>query len=112
MPAYGFGDVVLVPFPFTDQSGAKKRPAVIVSSAAYNQARRDVVIMAITSQVKPSGTFGEVIVQDWQAASLLKPSAIKPVFATIDQTLILKRLSQLSTRDQRELRNAIAAVIG
>jgi mRNA interferase MazF len=32
---YSFGDVVLVPFPFTDQSGIKKRPAVIVSSAAY-----------------------------------------------------------------------------
>ena len=30
---YSFGDVVLVPFPFTDQSGSKKRPAVIVSSA-------------------------------------------------------------------------------
>jgi mRNA interferase MazF len=36
---YSFGDVVLVPFPFTDQSGSKKRPAVIVSSADY-QAQR------------------------------------------------------------------------
>ncbi len=112
MPAYGFGDIVLVPFPFTDQSGAKKRPAVIVSSTAYNQARRDVVIMAVTSQIKPSGAFGEVIIQDWQAASLLKPSAIKPVFATIEQTLILKRLGQLSTRDQPALRNAISGIVG
>ena len=112
MPAYGFGDIVLVPFPFTDQSGVKKRPAVIVSSTVYNQARRDVVIMAITSQLKPSGAFGEVIVQDWQAASLLKPSAIKPVFATIEQTLILKRLGQLSNRDQPALRDAIAGIIG
>ena len=80
MPAYGFGDVVLVPFPFTDLSGAKKRPAVIVSGAAYNEARRDAVIMAVTSQLNSSGMFGEVIIQDWQAASLLKPSAIKPVF--------------------------------
>ncbi len=112
MPAYGFGDIVLVPFPFTDQSGAKKRPAVIVSSTAYNQARRDVVIMAVTSQIKPSGAFGEVIIQDWQAASLLKPSAIKPVFATIEQTLILKRLGQLSTRDQPALRDAISGIVG
>jgi mRNA interferase MazF len=27
--AYGFGDVVLVPFPFTDQTATKKRPAVV-----------------------------------------------------------------------------------
>lgn len=47
--AYSFGDVVLVPFPFTDQSGTKKRPAVIVSSSGYNANRRDLVIMTITS---------------------------------------------------------------
>jgi len=49
MPAYGFGDIVRVPFPFTDQSGAKKRSAIVVSSAAYNEARRDMMIMAVTS---------------------------------------------------------------
>lgn len=37
--AHSFGDVVLVPFPFTDQSGTKKRPAVIASSSAYNTGR-------------------------------------------------------------------------
>jgi mRNA interferase MazF len=47
-----FGDVVLVPFPFTDQSGIKKRPAVVVSSNNYNVSRRDLLIMAITSQVR------------------------------------------------------------
>ena len=54
MPAYSFEDVILVPFPFTDQTGTRKRPAVIVSNAAYNQERRDVVIMAITSRVRPA----------------------------------------------------------
>lgn len=79
--AYQFGDVVLVPFPFTDQSTTKQRPGVIVSSSAYHRARRDLILMAITSHVRGSGAFGEVIVQDWQAAKLLKPSAIKPVIA-------------------------------
>jgi mRNA interferase MazF len=58
--AYSFGDIVLVPFPFTDQTGAKKRPAVVVSSAAYNGARRDLVLMAITSQVRATTGVGEV----------------------------------------------------
>ena len=34
-----FGDVVLVPFPFTDQTTTKKRPAVVVSSDAYHRDR-------------------------------------------------------------------------
>lgn len=49
---FSFGSVVLVPFPFTDQSDTKKCPAVVVSSAGYNASRRDMVIMAITSQVR------------------------------------------------------------
>ena len=36
MTAYNFGDVILVPFPFTDQSQAKQRPTVVVSSARHN----------------------------------------------------------------------------
>ena len=45
---FSFGDVVLVPFPFTDQSGTKKRPDVVISSHGYNASRLDIVIMAIT----------------------------------------------------------------
>jgi mRNA interferase MazF len=49
---YEFGDVVLVPFPFTNQKSFKKRPAVVVSSKAYNIAKPDIIIMAITSQLR------------------------------------------------------------
>ena len=109
---FEFGDIVLVPFPFTDQSGSKKRPAVIVSSAAYQQARRDVLIMAVTSQLRPSGSFGEVTVQDWQAAGLLKPSAIKPVVTTIEQSLVIRSLGKLKAVDLAALRGALAIIIG
>lgn len=92
---YSFGDVVLVPFPFTDQSGSKKRPAVVVSGVEYNRKRRDLLIMAVTGQTRPSGAFGEVIVVGWQNAGLLKPSAIRPVVTTIEQSLVIRRLGQL-----------------
>jgi mRNA interferase MazF len=110
--AYQFGDVLLVPFPFTDQSASKQRPGVIVSSAAYHRARRDLVLMPITSQLRGSGAFGEVMVQDWQAAKLLKPSAIKPVFATLEQALILKVLGRLSGRDAQALKEVLVKLIG
>jgi len=48
MTRYNKGDVVLVPFPFSDQTTTKKRPAVIISSDTYNDTSQDIVIMAIT----------------------------------------------------------------
>jgi mRNA interferase MazF len=42
----------------------------------------------------------------------LKPSVIKPVFATLEQNLILKRLGVLEPSDQAALRRAIAVVLG
>lgn len=110
--AHAFGQVVLVPFPFTDQSGAKKRPAVIVSSGAYNTQRRDLIIMAVTSQVRQPLGFGEALLTDWQAAGLIKTSVIKPVFATIEQSLVLRTLGTLSPADLRALRETIAQIIG
>jgi mRNA interferase MazF len=110
--SYSFGDIVLVPFPFTDQSGTKKRPAVVVSSAAYHQARRDVLIMAVTSQARPAGTIGEVQVKDWKGAGLIKPSVIKPVITTIEASLVIRRLGQLNRDEQEALRKAISRIVG
>ena len=112
MTGFEFGDVVLVPFPFTDQSAAKKRPAVVISSQAYHSERPDLIIMAITSQVRPAQTVGEIIVTDWQGAGLLKPSAIKPVIATIERGLIIKVLGQLKIEDSAALKRAIGQVLG
>jgi len=109
---YEFGEVVLVRFPFTSQTAFKQRPAVVISNKAYNIARPDAVIMAITSQLHSPSGWGEVQIGQWQAANLLKPSAIKPVFATLEQSLILKRLGTLHLLDQSALRQAIAAILG
>lgn len=110
--AHFFGEVVLVPFPFTDQSGVKKRPAVIVSSSDYNAHRRDLVIMAITSQVRTPLGFGEALVADWQSAGLIKPSVLKPVFTTIEQSLVIRTMGKLSAADLRTLREVVTQVIG
>ena len=108
---YKFGDVVLVPFPFTNQAASKQRPAVIVSSLGYNSTRPDVVVMAITSQLHSTISFGEMRIQDWQSANLLKPSVIKPVFATLEQSLILKQLGSLQQVDQAMLKQSIQLLI-
>ncbi len=49
MTNYERGNIVLVPFPFSDQTTTKKRPAVVISSDSYNGKSPDIIIMAITS---------------------------------------------------------------
>lgn len=109
---YSFGDIVLVPFPFTDQSATKKRPAVVISSSTYHRARPDLVIMAVTSQTRASASVVELRVKDWRSAGLIKPSAIKPVITTIERSLVLKRLGRLKADDRQALRRAITSIIG
>jgi mRNA interferase MazF len=109
---FEFGDVVLVPFPFTSQTNSKKRPAVIVSSRTYNATKPDVIVMPITSQLRSFFVVGEVLIGQWQTAGLLKPSAIKPVFATLEQRLIIRQLGMLDAADQTALRQAIGKILG
>jgi len=63
MTGYNFGDIILLPFPFTDQSAVKRRPAVVISSTAYHRTRPDIVIMAVTSQLPTTLSVGEVLAE-------------------------------------------------
>jgi mRNA interferase MazF len=83
-----------------------------VHPIAYHRSRRDLILMPITSQLRGRGEFGEVLLEDWQSAGLLKPSAIKPVLATFERTLVRKTLGRLSARDQQSLRESLATLFG
>jgi len=112
MTAYSFGDIVLVPFPFTDQSTAKKRPAVVVSSDIYNRQRLDIIIMAVTSQMRSAAYLGDIVISEWQPAGLLTPSVIKPIVTTIEKSLVIKTLGQLDEEDRKSLRESIYKILG
>jgi mRNA interferase MazF len=65
MTDYNRGDVVLVGFVFSDESRRKLRPAVVISSPAYNRARQEVIVAAITSNVRRR-FFGDHLLADWK----------------------------------------------
>lgn len=112
MSAYTFGEVVLVAFPFTDQTAAKQRPAVVISSTAYQRERPDLIILAITSQVRATLAFGEATIHDWQAAGLIKRTVLKPLVTTIETPLVRKTIGTLTHNDQQRLKEVIATIIG
>jgi mRNA interferase MazF len=109
--SFDSGEVVLVAFPFTDPSTTKQRPAAIVSSRRYNDKRPDVILLAITSQVRYPLHFGEAIIKDWQQSGLIKASLFKPLLATIEQTLVRRRLGRLTIPDLNTLRGVLGAIL-
>lgn len=111
MTVYKKGDIVLVPFPFSDQTFVKKRPAVVISSDIYNDRSLDMIIMAVTSNLKNSLMANECEIKDYASAGLLKPSIIKSAISTIDKTLVLKRLGNLSTEDLNSLNKILRELL-
>ena len=111
MTTYEFGDVVLVPFPFTDQKTTKKRPAVVVSSDTYNRKQLDLILMAVTGHHMLSGSVGEVSITEWDKAGLIKPSIVKPIFTTIEKKLVVRKLGQLEQDDKQKLKDALKVIL-
>lgn len=111
MTSYSFGDLVLVSFPFTNLQTTKRRPAVVIHSRAYHD-RPDVILMAITSQVRERLATGETLLQDWRAAGLAKPSVLKPLIATLEKAQIVKKLGRLSATDQKQLADVLNSILG
>lgn len=107
-----FGDIILVPLPFTNQEASKRRPAVVVSAQSYNITRPDIIVMAVTSQQVGAARVDDVQITSWEAAGLLKPSAIKPVIATLQRTLVVRHLGSLGPEDRDALKTAIGKLLG
>ena len=98
MTAFNRGDVVLVGFVFADESGRKLRPAVVLSTRAYQRARQEVIVAAITSNVRRR-LFGDHLIADWKKAGFLFPSVTTGILRTIKQTMIDRRLGAMTMPD-------------
>lgn len=89
---YERGTVVLVPFPFTDLSGSKRRPALVVSSEGFHD--EDLILCAITSRVPQRLSEREILLEagDMVEEQLPKRSVIKPgKLFTMHRNLIASR---------------------
>jgi mRNA interferase MazF len=109
MTAYNQGEVILVPFPYTDFSATKQRPAVVMSCAAHNATHPDVILAPVTSRM--SGTSDEVAITDWHAAGLIKPSSIKPILTSFETQLVMRKPGTLSDSDRLQVRAMFARVL-
>lgn len=93
---YDRGEVVLIPFPYSDLTGNKKRPALIISNSQLNKTD-DRICLLVTSKIhKKDLTIGK---EDFEDGKLPFKSAIRPhrIF-TIDKSVIVKKLCKLNDK--------------
>ena len=102
-------DVVVVPFPFTDRWAAKRRPALIVSSANFNRNHEQSILSMITSA--GSNWPSDVAIQDWREAGLNVPCKIRFKLFTLDDNLVVRKLGRLSKQDGEAVKKALGDVL-
>lgn len=102
------GAIVLLPFPFSDQSSAKIRPAIVVSPEYPSE---DLLVVAVTS-VDDGLRPGEFAIQFWREAGLIHPSFAKRAVASVAGNLVRKQLGQLREPDLAKLDVALSSWFG
>jgi len=111
MAGFRQGDVVKVPFPYTDRSTRQSRPALVVSTGSLEDDHRFVWVVMITS-AENRGWPGDVPVTDLPLAGLPAPSLIRTAkIATIDAADATK-LGKISAASLRKVLAAIGRELG
>ena len=97
MSIYRQRDIVLVPFPFSDLSGQKVRPVLILSNDAYNQQSADVVVCGLTTNLSPAPYSIIIEVTDVeQPGTLRHKSKVKAdAIASLEQSILIKQIARL-----------------
>lgn len=112
---YKKGDVVLVPFPFSDSATEKKRPAVIIQCDALNNRLDTVTIAQVTSNIsrakrERSQVFVDIATTSGRETGMLMDSAVKcETIATIAKSRIIKTIGRLDGGLKKELDKSLRA---
>ncbi len=102
-------DVLVVPFPFTDVAGTKRRPALVMSRRAFNSHGHSVLAM-ITTKAEPDWP-GDTRLHDLGEAGLRVACLVRLKLFTVDNRLIADKIGRLSPGDQRHVERALATYI-
>ena len=104
---YDAGDVVVVPFPFTDRAATKRRPALVMSNRRFNDDHQQVVLAMINSTAN-AGWSSDTPIEDLKATGLGHDSIVRFKLFTLDRALVLRRTGALADSDREAVQDARA----
>ena len=101
---YSKGDVVLLPYPFTNLKATKVRPAIVAATEDGRYA--DVFVVPVTSRTENLNT-GEFVLRDWDKTGLNVVSVVKRGCVLVEASLIKLTVGKLSKRDVATFNSAL-----
>ncbi|MGH7135714.1 MAG: type II toxin-antitoxin system PemK/MazF family toxin [Pirellulales bacterium] len=115
---YARGDIVLAELPYSDRSGSKVRPALVVQNDLNNRRLHDVILALITStthraSTEPTQLLIDITTPDGQQAGLLHTSAVKcEHLITLHQRLIKRVIGRLSPAAMVQIDGCLEVSLG
>lgn len=102
------GDVIVIPFPFSDLSGSKRRPAVVINPLPGN----DVILCQITSRATRDKFVIEIDRSRFDSGGLPVDSYVRPnkIF-TADQSIIIRKTGSLNKETVNKIVRAIVELV-
>jgi mRNA interferase MazF len=110
MPIFDRFDVVSVPFPYTDRPVRQRRPALVVSQPAHEQATGLIWVVMITAAENRAWP-GDVPLSDPRAAGLSIPSVIRPAKIATLEAAQATRIGGVTVAEQRAVQTSIRAIL-
>lgn len=109
---YKQGDIVLLPVPFSDLTNKKQRPVLVISNDSYNKMTDDIVVVAVTSQLKNLDYSVIIEAKDLKAGELKVTSAIRAdKVYTLSKNIIRKKFAEVNTGVLEDVRTKITELI-
>ncbi len=101
-------ELVLLPYPFSNQEGSKVRPAIIVSNDNFNKRCEDCVMIPLTTVIKDE-PFSLIINQDClESGKLLKQSRVRiDKLFTIKKSLIMMKIGKINDKTLEKIKSEI-----
>jgi mRNA interferase MazF len=114
---YSRGSIVLVRYPFTDLSGSKVRPAVIVTPQKYLVKSDDILCAFISSSIPDTLLPSDILIpstqKDFMATGLKHTSVLRAhKLALLHKGLVLSKLGELNSAREKELNAALKDALG
>jgi mRNA interferase MazF len=105
-------DLVLVPFPFSDQSGRKVRPVIIISNNKFNDNSEDVLVIGVTSNISNSIYTLGLDNKSLEEGKLLTKCCIKAEnILKVDKELIIKKIGKINKIKLKDIVNVLIKII-